>query len=69
MVKLLSNLLLSISFGGGKIMSEKNIRPQSGSKTVAIDNRAQIAKIRFLLFMSILISAGLALVLTILVGH
>ncbi|HET8841297.1 MAG TPA: hypothetical protein VFN35_07500 [Ktedonobacteraceae bacterium] len=50
-------------------MSEKNIRPQSGSKTVAIDNRAQIAKIRFLLFMSILISAGLALVLTILFGH
>jgi hypothetical protein len=50
-------------------MPEKYARPRSGSKAVAIDNRAQIAKIRLLLFLSIVLSAGLALVLTILFGR
>lgn len=50
-------------------MPEKNVRPQSGSKAVAIDNRAQMAKIRLLLFLSILGSATLAIILTILFGR
>lgn len=50
-------------------MPEKYVRQRSGSKAVAIDNRAQLAKIRLLLFLSILLSAGLALVLAILFGH
>jgi hypothetical protein len=47
-------------------MPEQNVRPRSGAKAVAIDNRKQIAKTRLLLFCSILISAGLALILTLL---
>jgi hypothetical protein len=50
-------------------MSEKYVRQRSGSKAVAIDNRAQLAKIRLLLFLSILLCAGLAVVLTILSAH
>ncbi len=50
-------------------MPEKYVRQSSDSKTVAIDNRAQIRKIRLLLFLSILLSAGLAVVLNILLGH
>lgn len=50
-------------------MPEKYVQQRSGSKTVAIDNRAQIKKIRLLLFMSILLSAGLAVALTILLGR
>ncbi|MGH2480575.1 MAG: hypothetical protein ACRDHW_13045 [Ktedonobacteraceae bacterium] len=49
-------------------MSENTTRPRTGTKAVAIDNRAQIAKIRLLLFLSILLSAGLAFVLRILFG-
>ena len=50
-------------------MSEKYVRQRSGSKAVAIDNRAQVAKIRLLLFLSLALSAGLAFVLNILFGH
>jgi uncharacterized protein (UPF0333 family) len=50
-------------------MPENSARPRTGSKAVAIDNRAQIAITRLLLFMSILLSAGLAFVLHILFGH
>ena len=50
-------------------MPEKYVQQRSGSKTVAIDNRAQIQKIRFLLFLSILLAAGLAVTLTLLLGH
>lgn len=50
-------------------MPEKYVRQSSGAKTVAIDNRAQIARIRLLLFLSIVFSASLALVLTILLGR
>lgn len=50
-------------------MAEKYVRQRSGSKAVAIDNRAQVARIRLLLFLSIALSAGLALVLTILFGR
>ena len=47
-------------------MPEKDLRPRSGAKAVAIDNRAQLAKIRLLLFLSILLCAGLAVALNIL---
>jgi hypothetical protein len=47
-------------------MPEKYIRQRSGSKVIAIDNRAQVAKIRLLLFLSLLLSSGFALALTIL---
>ncbi len=50
-------------------MPEKDVRPRSGAKAIAIDNRAQIAKIRFLLLLSILLSAGLAVALDILLHH
>lgn len=50
-------------------MPEKYVRQRSGSKAVAIDNRAQMRKIRLLLFLSILLAAGLAVSLTILLGH
>ncbi len=50
-------------------MPEKYIRQRSGSKAVAIDNRAQLARIRLLLFLSILFSAGMAVVLAIVLGH
>lgn len=50
-------------------MSEKYVRQRSGAKAVAIDNRAQVAKIRLLLFLSILLSAGLALAMNILLGR
>ncbi len=50
-------------------MPEKDLRPRSGAKAVAIDNRAQLAKIRLLLFLSILFCAGLAVVLNILLSH
>ncbi len=50
-------------------MSEKNIRPRSGAKTIAVDNRVQLAKIRLLLFLSILLCAAMALILTILLHH
>jgi len=50
-------------------MPEKYVRQRSGSRAVAIDNRAQIAKTRLLLFLSILFSAGLAVVLAIIFGH
>lgn len=47
-------------------MPENDVRPRSGAKAVAIDNRAEIAKVRFLLFLSISITAGLAVALSIL---
>ena len=50
-------------------MSEKYVPQRSGSKAVAIDNRAQIRKIRLLLFLSILLSSGLAIALNILLNH
>ncbi len=50
-------------------MSENVTRPRTGSKAVAIDNRVQMAKIRLLLFLSILLSAGLALGLHLLFIH
>ncbi|HXR65265.1 MAG TPA: hypothetical protein VN729_05050 [Ktedonobacteraceae bacterium] len=50
-------------------MPEKYVRQGSGSKAVAIDNRAQIRKIRLLLFLSIMLSGSLAVALTILLGH
>ncbi len=50
-------------------MPEEYVQQRSGSKAVAIDNRAQIRKIRLLLFLSILLSAGLAVTLTLLLGH
>jgi len=63
----------SVSFylfrGRKKTMLEKNRRSGSGSKAIAVDNRVQMAKIRLLLFLSILISASMALALTILLGR
>jgi hypothetical protein len=50
-------------------MPEKDLRPRNGAKAVAIDNRAQLARIRLLLFLSILFCAGLAVVLNILLSH
>lgn len=50
-------------------MPEKYVCPRSGSKAIAIDKRAQVAKIRLLLFLSILLSASLAVILTILFGR
>jgi hypothetical protein len=50
-------------------MSERYVRQRSGAKAVEIDNRAQVAKVRLLLFLSLLISAGLALALTIFFAH
>ena len=50
-------------------MSENDVRPRSGAKAVALDNRAQIAKIRLLLFLSILLCAGLAFALSVLAGR
>ena len=50
-------------------MSENTTRPRTGSKAEAVDNRAQLAKIRILLFLSILLSAGLAFGLHILFNH
>lgn len=50
-------------------MPEKYVRQRSGTKAVAIDNRAQLTKIRLLLFASILLSAGLALTLAVLLGR
>lgn len=50
-------------------MSEKYVQQRRGSKAVAIDNRAQLRKIRLLLFLSMLLSAGLAVALTILFSH
>lgn len=50
-------------------MPENYVRQRSGSKAVAIDNRAQLRKIRLLLFLSILLSIGLAIALNILVGR
>lgn len=55
--------------GEENTMSEKYVRQRSGAKAVAIDNRAQVAKIRLLLFLSILLSAGLALAMNILLGR
>ncbi len=54
---------------GRKTVSEKATRQGSGARAIAIDRRAQIAKIRLLLFLSILCSASLAVVLRILLGH
>lgn len=50
-------------------MSEKYVRPRSGSKAIAIDDRARLARIRLLLFLSILFCAGMALVFTLLLPH
>lgn len=50
-------------------MPEKYVQQRSGTKAVAIDNRAQLAKIRLLLFVSILLSAGLAITLAVLLGR
>lgn len=50
-------------------MPENYVRPHSGAKAVAIDSRAYLAKIRLLLFLSILLSAGLAVALSILAGR
>jgi hypothetical protein len=50
-------------------MAEKNVRPRSGAKAIAIDNRAQLVKIRLLLFLSILFCTGMALVFTLLLHH
>jgi hypothetical protein len=50
-------------------MPEKEIRPRSGAKAVAIDNRARMAKIRLLLVLFILSCAGLAVVLNVLLSR
>lgn len=50
-------------------MTEKYIRPRSGAKAVAIDNRAQIAKLRLLLLSWLLLATGLATVLGILLAR
>ena len=50
-------------------MSEKYVRQRSGSKAVAIDNRAQLKKIRLLLFLAVLLCAALAVTLTVLVNR
>lgn len=50
-------------------MSEKYVRQRSGAKVVAIDNRAQLARIRLLLFLSLLFCSGLAVVLNIWLGR
>jgi uncharacterized protein (UPF0333 family) len=50
-------------------MAEKKVRLRSGAKAITIDNRAQLAKIRLLLFLSILLCASMALVLTLLLHH
>ena len=50
-------------------MPEKYVQQRSSTKAVAIDNRAQLAKIRLLLFVSILLSAGLAITLAVLLGR
>lgn len=50
-------------------MPEKEARPRDGAKTIAIDNRAQLAKIRLQLFLALLLSAGLAIALYIVSGH
>jgi hypothetical protein len=47
-------------------MSENSNRSRGGSKAIAIDNRAQLAKLRFLLFLSIVFSGLLALALQLL---
>lgn len=62
MVKLLAASFLAFS-RSIVIMSEKEVRSRSGAKTVAIDNRAQLTKIRLQLFLAILLAAGLALTL------
>lgn len=51
------------------MMSEKNVRPRSGAKAIAIDNRARLARIRLWLFLSLLSCAVLALVLSILLNR
>ncbi|HLI70125.1 MAG TPA: hypothetical protein VKV19_10245 [Ktedonobacteraceae bacterium] len=50
-------------------MPEKQVRPRSGAKTIAIDNHAQLTKIRLLLFLAILLAAGLALTLYFVFGR
>lgn len=65
--------MLTASFlvfpGEENVMPEKYVQQRSGSKAVAIDNRAQIRKIRLLLFLSILLSTGLAIALDILLNR
>jgi uncharacterized protein (UPF0333 family) len=50
-------------------MPEKYVQQRRGSKAVAIDNREQMRKIRFLLFLAILLAASLAITLTLLFAH
>ena len=50
-------------------MSEKIVRQRSAAKTVAIDNRREIAKTRLLLLLSLLFSAALAVLLVLLFAH
>jgi len=68
MVRQMTTSSLALA-GEEKTMPEKDVRPRSGAKAIAIDNRAQIVKIRFLLLLSILLSAGLAVALDILLHH
>jgi|GEM_PF-2073522 hypothetical protein len=59
-----------LAFSGSRvIMPEKQVRPRSGAKTIAIDNHAQLTKIRLLLFLAILLAAGLALTLYFVFGR
>lgn len=69
--KLVSLLITSLQALPGEefCMSDNSTRPRTGSKAVAIDNRVQMAQIRLLLFLSILLSAGLAFVLHVLFGR
>jgi hypothetical protein len=50
-------------------MQKNSQRLRSGAKAIAIDNRAQIAKTRLLLLLSLLVSAALALVIALLTGR
>lgn len=53
-------------------MQRRDIRPTSGAKAVAIDNRAEIARYRFyqlLTFITLVISASFAIGLHILLGR
>lgn len=48
---------------------QQNARPTHGSKAVAIDNRAIIARYRFYQLVALLLSAGFALGLHVILGR
>lgn len=53
-------------------MQKRDMRPTSGAKAVAIDNRTEIARYRFyqlLTFITLVLSAGFTLGLHILLGR